>query len=134
MELVTAAGEIVRATKEDPDPALREVSGFDSVNDDVEAGFHSIPRLLIPYKMARPRQVFEASTIHLGALGIVTELELEVVEAFSVFKVSTQACSVHQAPSIRWTDVYNSHKIHAADALPVPGGGAGAAAAHRAGL
>lgn len=32
-------------------------------------------------------QVFEAATIHLGALGVVTELELEVVDAFSVYKV-----------------------------------------------
>lgn len=32
-------------------------------------------------------QVFEAATIHLGALGVVTEMELEVVDAFSVYKV-----------------------------------------------
>lgn len=32
-------------------------------------------------------QVFEAAAIHLGALGVITEMELEVVPAFSVYKV-----------------------------------------------
>lgn len=41
----------------------------------------------IPAHFDTIQQVFEAATIHLGALGVVTELELEVVDAFSVFKV-----------------------------------------------
>lgn len=41
-----------------------------------------------PISVSPYAQVFEAAAIHLGALGVVTEMELEVVPAFSVFKVS----------------------------------------------
>lgn len=56
LELVTAAGQVLRVSRADPDPAMREV--------------------------------FEAATISLGGLGVVTEVTMEVVEAFSVVKRS----------------------------------------------
>ena len=54
LEMVTAAGEVLRVSREDSDLARREV--------------------------------FEAATIHLGGLGVITEVTMEVVDAFSVVK------------------------------------------------
>ena len=34
------------------------------------------------------RDIFEAATIHLGALGVVTQVTIDVVDAFSVVKVT----------------------------------------------
>lgn len=56
LELVTAAGKVLRVCREDPDPGMQEV--------------------------------FEAATISLGGLGVVTEVTMDVVPAFSVVKRS----------------------------------------------
>jgi len=54
LELVTAGGNVLRGSRRDPDPAMRDM--------------------------------FEAAVLHLGALGVLTEVSMEVVEAFSVIK------------------------------------------------
>eukprot|EP00624_Nannochloropsis_granulata_P000873 evm.model.NODE_13781_length_2811_cov_26.473852.1 len=54
LEMVTAAGEVLRVGRDDADVAMREV--------------------------------FEAATVHLGGLGVITEVTIEVVNAFSVVK------------------------------------------------
>ena len=55
VEVVTGAGEVLRVSRADPDPAMRDV--------------------------------FEACTISLGGVGVITEVTLAVVPAFSVVKV-----------------------------------------------
>jgi len=56
LELITAAGEVLRVGRNEADAAMREV--------------------------------FEAATVHLGGLGVITEVTMEVVSAFSVIKRS----------------------------------------------
>lgn len=88
VELVTASGEVLRARKDDPDPALREVS----THVWAVRGWWYVGAFFFALVFDNPYlQVFEAAAIHLGALGVVTELELEVVDAFSVYKVRPSA-------------------------------------------